>query len=134
MSLQFPQYKTQTCQVYWENSLNRNRAVWDFVTDTLYFMGPGDYDLAKAMPPGTDSYQLETAPSGHSVLPCCEYVPASSINEHTLTLVASRRDLVGRHAGQSMPPPPVVSLVLPPTAARGETLFPPPGVEPSYKH
>ena len=51
-------------------ALKRNRAVWDFVRHRLYFMGLGDYDQDKAMPPGTDSFQLETAPSGHSVLPC----------------------------------------------------------------
>ena len=113
-------------------TLKKNRAVWDFVTDTLYFMGLGDYELEKVMPPGTDSFQLETAPSGHSVLPCCEYAPASSITEHTL--VASRREAAGRHAGQSMPPPPAAPPALPPTAARGETSAPPPLAQPSYEH
>ena len=47
-------------------ALKKNRAVWDFVTDTLYFMVLGDNELRKPMPPGTDSFQLETAPSGHS--------------------------------------------------------------------
>jgi len=115
-------------------SLKRNRAVWDFVTDTLYFMGPGDYDLAKAMPPGTDSYQLETAPSCHSVLPFCEYAPASSITEHTLTLVTNRGEAAGSRSGQGLPPPPAAPPVLPPSAARGETFFPLPGVQPSYEH
>ena len=98
------------------------------MTDALCFMGPGDYELEKAMPPGTDSFQLETAPSGHSVLPCCEYAPASNITEHTLTLIASRREAAGRHAGQCVPPPPAAPPVLPPSAARGETLIPPPAV------
>ena len=43
-------------------ALKRNRAVWDFTTDQLYFLGPGDYDLLRALPPGTDTFQLETAP------------------------------------------------------------------------
>ena len=73
-------------------ALKNNRAVWDFVTDRLYFMGPGDYELERVMAPGTDSFQLETAPSGHSVLPCCEYSPASSSTEHTLILVTNRRE------------------------------------------
>ena len=35
------------------------------MTDSLYCVGPGDYDLEWAMPPGTDTFQLEKAPSGH---------------------------------------------------------------------
>ena len=117
-----------------KQSLKKNRAVWDFVTDRLYFMGPGDYDLDKAMPPGTDSFQLETAPSGHSVLPCCEFTPASSSTEHTLTLITNRGETSRGQARPSMPPPPVTPPVLPVTAARGETLLPPPAGPPSFEH
>ena len=55
------------------NALIKNRAVLDFRTQELYFLGPGDYDLSKAMPAGTDIFDLERAPSGHFVIPCCEY-------------------------------------------------------------
>ena len=54
-------------------SLVKNRAILDFNTLTLYFLGPGDYKLEEALPPGTDAYQCERAPSRHLVLPCCEY-------------------------------------------------------------
>ena len=54
-------------------ALKKNRAVLDFTTLKLYFCGPNDYELEKGLPEGTDVYQLETAPSGHIVLPCCEY-------------------------------------------------------------
>ena len=55
------------------NALIKNRALLDFRTQELYFLGPGDYDLTKAVPAGTDVFDLERAPSGHLVIPCCEY-------------------------------------------------------------
>ena len=112
-------------------SFKENRAVWDIVTDTLCFMGLGDYELEKAMPPGTDSFQLETAPSGHSVLPCCEFTPALSSTEHTLTLITNRGETARRPARSTLPPPPVTPPVLPVMAARGEILIPPPEGQPS---
>ena len=54
-------------------SLKQNRALIDTVSNRVYFMGPGDYNLAKALPPGTECLQGEIAPSGHLVLPCCEF-------------------------------------------------------------
>jgi len=71
-------------------ALRKNRAILDFSTLELYFCGPGEYELGKAMPPGTDVFQLEVAPSGHLVLPCCNYSPgaATSSVEHTLTLIS----------------------------------------------
>eukprot|EP00974_Lingulodinium_polyedra_P113524 10990448-Lingulodinium_polyedra.AAC.1 len=50
------------------------------------------------MPAGTDALQLELAPSGHVVLPCCEYRSASTANEHALTLVS--RASTGTPAGE----------------------------------
>ena len=108
-------------------SLHDNRAVWDFVTDRLYFMGPGDYDLSRALPPGTDCFQLERAPSGHSVLPCCEFSAPRARQEHTLTLL-SRQQMDSR---EQRPPPPTAPPLLPPTAARAEVLAPPPAGEPT---
>ncbi len=55
------------------NALRKMKAIVDFDKNILYHRGPGDYDLDKAMPPGTDSYQLETTISGHLAIPCCEY-------------------------------------------------------------
>ena len=56
-------------------ALRRNRAIIDFSSLKIYFAGPGEYNLDKAMPPGTDVFQTELAPSGHMVIPCCEYIP-----------------------------------------------------------
>ena len=82
-------------------ALRNNRAILDFSTLQLHFCGPGDYDLNKALPPGTDSFQCELAPSGHMVLPCCEYdADNNNVSEHSLTLVTQRR---GR---RRVPPPP----------------------------
>ena len=73
-------------------ALRKNRAVLDMSTFKVYFLGPGDYDLMQAMPPGTDCYQGEEAPSGHLVLPICEFNRTEprgrTIPEHTLTLVS----------------------------------------------
>ncbi len=55
------------------NSLEGNRGLIDFTTSKLYFLGSGDYDLASVLPPGTDCYQLNKAPSGHLILPCNHY-------------------------------------------------------------
>ena len=108
-------------------ALKRNRAVLDFTTLKLYFCGPNDYELEKGLPEGTDVYQLETAPSGHIVLPCCEYQPSSVSTEHSLTLL-SRKEREGRgsESRQSqpvhstnqrtqsrIPPPPAAAPVLP---------------------
>ena len=116
-----------------KSALKKNRAVWDFVTDTLYFMGPGDYELERAMPPGTDKIQLETAPSGHSVLPCCEYTPVADSGEHTLTLMTGSggRSTEAASSNASRPPPPrspppANPPVLPVSATRSEVLVPPP--------
>ena len=117
-----------------KQALKTNRAVWDFVTDTLYFMGPGDYELDRAMPPGTDKFQLETAPSGHSVLPCCEYTPTANNSESTLTLVTSSggmsTEAANTYTSRVPPPrspPPAGPPVLPIAATRVETVAPPPG-------
>ena len=70
-------------------ALKNNRAVLDFTTMKLHFCGPGDIEMPKALPPGTETFQLETAPSGHLVLPCCEYSATSSNDQpsNTLTLM-----------------------------------------------
>ena len=71
-------------------ALRKNRGILDFNTMDLHFCGPGDYDLLKALPPGTHTFQLELAPSGHMVLPCCEFPSSSdtaSPEDYTLTLM-----------------------------------------------
>ena len=48
-------------------------ALLDMQALHLHLCGPGQYDLLPALPPGTESFQCELAPSGHLVLPCSEY-------------------------------------------------------------
>ena len=54
-------------------SLKNRRAILDLVTNQLHFLGPGDYDLMTALPPGTETFQLKHAPSGHLILPCNKF-------------------------------------------------------------
>ena len=51
-------------------------AILDMQTLRLHFCGPGEYDLLSVLPPDTESFQCELAPSGHIVLPCGEYAGA----------------------------------------------------------
>ena len=81
-------------------ALRHNRAILDMNTLKLYFLGPGDYDLARGLPPGTDCFQCELAPSGHLVIPCCEFTSGSQTSESTLTLVTRH------HTIPRVPPPP----------------------------
>ena len=108
-------------------ALTKNRGILDFNTMELHFCGPGDYDLGKALPPGTDTFQLEKAPSGHMVLPCCEYPttgePAKS-EEYTLTLMAKHH----AHKNKGIPPAPLQPPRLPQLVA-DLTVPPPPGFE-----
>ena len=55
------------------NALRRNRAVLDLNTLKMYFLGPGNYELERSLPSGSQAYQCELAPSGHMVIPCSEY-------------------------------------------------------------
>ena len=121
-------------------ALKKNRAVLDFTTLKLYFCGPNDYELEKGLPEGTDVYQLETAPSGHIVLPCCEYQKASSSSDHSLTLLSrDKRPSSGRESQAStsqhthsratasrIPPPPSAAPILPSSAAATARMGTPP--------
>ena len=59
----------------------------DLTTLRMHFLGPGNYELERALPPGTQTYQCELAPSGHMVVPCCEY-QAQNQEEGDLSLLA----------------------------------------------
>ena len=54
-------------------SLRNARSIIDTETNKLYMVGPGNYDLSKAMPPGTSVVQLVESPSGHLMMPCDKY-------------------------------------------------------------
>ena len=114
-------------------ALRDNRAVLDFTTLKLYFFGPGDVRMSEAIPPGTDVFQLEVAPSGHIVLPCCEYGNQEQA-KHSLTLLARDRgtgessdaeasvpqqEASSSSSGPEIPSPPAHQPRLPFTAYQG---------------
>ena len=49
------------------------RVIIDAARNRVYMVGPGEYDLLTALPPGTQSYDCVYAPSGHMLLPCAEF-------------------------------------------------------------
>jgi hypothetical protein len=53
------------------DALKEQKAVLDIGNRMLHFVGPGDVEIV--LPPGSESYQLEVAPSGHLVLPIGNY-------------------------------------------------------------
>ena len=118
------------------SALKRNRTILDFNSLTLYFCGKDHYDLGAALPANTDKYQLETAPSGHLVLPCCEYKAGSTSRDYSLTLMA-KSALPSSIAGQKQadtvaqekPPPP--SRSPPPVQEVALTIPPPPSTQPA---
>ena len=118
------------------SALKRNRAILDFNTSTLYFCGEAQYDLRAALPANTDKYQLETAPSGHLVLPCCEYKAGNNSRGYSLTSMA-KSALPSATAGQKQagavaqekPPPP--SRSPPPVQEVTPTIPPPPSTQPA---
>ena len=52
-------------------TLRQKGAVIDFRNLTLTMCGPDDRPLQ--YPLGSDTFQLEQSPSGHCMLPCCNY-------------------------------------------------------------
>ena len=107
------------------NALRKNRGILDFSTLRLHFCGPAGIELEKYLPPGSESFQTELAPSGHMVLPCCEFQRGSIDKDHTLTLIAQgnsvssnvaqaeNNQIIG--AATMIPPPPPKPPVLPRT-------------------
>ena len=67
------------------------RAILDLTTMLLTFTGPGDTKIDFS--PGSESFQMLQAPSGHLMLPCCEFAaastaPAGSSSNGSMTLMA----------------------------------------------
>ena len=56
-------------------SMQKARVVLDLTSNRMHLCGPGAVELS--LPSGTETYQLETAPSGHLVLPCSNFQQAS---------------------------------------------------------
>jgi len=86
-------------------ALKKNRAVLDFQKLELHFLGPGDYELERHLPPGSETYVLHEAPSGHLMLPCSEYSREKENADYSLTLVTQENDIKVRFP-QNVPPPP----------------------------
>ena len=107
-------------------ALRKNRAVLDFQKMELYFAGPDDHDLRSSLPPGSDGFELEIAPSGHLVLPCCEYASGTVSQDHSLTLVTHEN-----RQPRGIPPPPRGPPVLPTIISEGLTFVSPPGLQQS---
>ena len=121
-------------------ALRKNKAILDFNTLRLHFCGPGEYELEKEVPPGTDTYQLEVAPSGHIVLPCFEFQEAGPSTQHSLTLLTKNDSNNTNHCSSShgskkngntqrsaaIPPPPTAPPVLPASCLSQERRNTPP--------
>ena len=41
-------------------------------TNMVYMLGPGNYELTRSMPLGTQQFQCSLTPSGHIMRPCAE--------------------------------------------------------------
>ena len=76
----------------------------------------------QASAPGSESFQLELSPSGHIVLPCCEYGQGAAVDKHTLTLLTEGKPA---KAPRTIPPPPREPPVLVGVSG-GHTCPPPP--------
>eukprot|EP00974_Lingulodinium_polyedra_P017063 1657181-Lingulodinium_polyedra.AAC.1 len=76
--------------------------------------------MERALPEGTDSFQLELAPSGHLVLPCCESQKGRTADEHSLTLVSRGQPAPQQPSSSSapIPPAPAAPPVLPEAVRR----------------
>ena len=102
-------------------TLIERRAIMDFTTMQISFTGPGESRIDYS--PGTDTFKMLQAPSGHLMLPCCEYqsqsrhgsekVPSQSdlsllsrepdSSEATASTSSSSQSRPGRETGQAAP-------------------------------
>ena len=76
------------------------RVLIDTITQKVYMLGPGDYDIMKALPPGSTCFQCEKAASGHLMLPCAEFSRAAERPRGGLQLESELALLVQQHPGQ----------------------------------
>ena len=99
------------------NALRKNRGILDFATLRLHFVGPAGIEVEKHFPPGSESLQTELAPSGHMVLPCCEFQRGSIDSDHSLTLLTqgnSTSSSEGQKSEAAKNRPATVSTMIPP--------------------
>ena len=86
-------------------SLQENRAILDLGKNMLHFVGPGEATLV--LPPGSESYQLQAARSGHLLLPCDAFSALPSHNtggEHHLFADNAREQPAGEAPDASATP------------------------------
>jgi hypothetical protein len=57
------------------NTLIDRRAILDMTTMRLHFTGPGETTVN--LSPGSRTFQCHQSPSGHMMLPCCNYEVAA---------------------------------------------------------
>jgi hypothetical protein len=60
--------------------MKKQRTILDLVNNQMHFCGPGE--ITFNLPPGSESFQLEEAPSGHLILPICEYLEADTVEDN----------------------------------------------------
>ena len=95
-------------------ALRKTRAVLDFSKMELHFLGPAEYELGHCLPPGTDTFDLEVAPSGHLVLPCSEFKHVADLKKTDYALTLINLNEADLHTN------PVTAISMPP-------VHPPPG-------
>ena len=66
-------------------TLLERRAIIDLTRMQISFTGPGESRIDFS--PGTDTFAMMQAPSGHLMLPCCEYGAASSSSSSPTDLI-----------------------------------------------
>ena len=64
------------------DTIKKCRMLIDAARNQVYMIGPGDYDLMRHLPPGTQRFDCVTAPSGHMLLPCAEFNDAQRQDWH----------------------------------------------------
>jgi hypothetical protein len=64
------------------NSLEKLKALVDVGSRRLIVPGPGGFKIT--LSPGSKSYPLEKSPTGHLLLPCCEWAKAQGSGKLSL--------------------------------------------------
>ena len=86
-------------------TLIEQRAIIDFATMKMHFSGPGESQIQ--LGPGSNTFQLSQAATGHLMLPCCNYNGGKRVADDSsgLALAASSGDA----PSQSSDEPPALS-------------------------
>ena len=86
-------------------SLCHSRAVLDMVNMQLHLLGPADW--RPELPPGTETYELVRAPSGHLALPCSEFAESRkkppTDNARHIALAATSSEVGQAVSGRELP-------------------------------